>query len=304
MNNLERRYRRLLKVLPGWYRQDREEEMVGIFLAERTDALDLEHSWPGWGELWATLGLAVRTHLAAGAALVHVPDRARWRGEVVRALGMLGLLLGVFYAGAALTSAALSHGDPLWGSSVTWLRVFDAAPVAAFVALLAGRRTPAKLLAALGFVPTVLALATPGPLVYWAAFQLPSVVLFVALCLGFHREAPTPPASRQAWWGGGAALLGVVGGFTTGYGLLVVVAAVAVVRVVAFVRGDVVLGRALSLFAVLLLVPVLAFTQVAFLVRQDVPFGLAVAMAAVLVAVVASPVRRRAARGAVNPVAG
>ena len=46
MSNLERRYRRLLKVLPGWYRRDREEEMVSIFLAERTDELDLEHSWP------------------------------------------------------------------------------------------------------------------------------------------------------------------------------------------------------------------------------------------------------------------
>ncbi len=65
-------------MLPKWYRQDREEEMVGMFLAERTDDLDQEHGWPGWGETFAMLGLAVRT-----------------RGEVVSTLGVLGLVLWV-----------------------------------------------------------------------------------------------------------------------------------------------------------------------------------------------------------------
>ncbi|NUT46572.1 MAG: hypothetical protein HOV94_04515, partial [Saccharothrix sp.] len=59
-SNLERRYRALLRILPAWYRAGREEEMVGIFLADRTDDLDLEHGWPGWGETGATLALAVR----------------------------------------------------------------------------------------------------------------------------------------------------------------------------------------------------------------------------------------------------
>ncbi|MDU0295217.1 hypothetical protein NUG22_38985, partial [Saccharothrix longispora] len=60
---LERRYRSLLRVLPRWYRVEREEEMVGIFLADRGDGLDLEYGWPGWGEAAATAGLAVRVRL-------------------------------------------------------------------------------------------------------------------------------------------------------------------------------------------------------------------------------------------------
>lgn len=36
---LERRYRRLLRVLPGWYRRDRADEMVATLLAGREDRL-------------------------------------------------------------------------------------------------------------------------------------------------------------------------------------------------------------------------------------------------------------------------
>ncbi|MEU7479881.1 hypothetical protein AB0A63_28085 [Lentzea sp. NPDC042327] len=285
MSNLERRYRRLLKVLPGWYRRDREEEMVSIFLAERTDELDLEHSWPGWGETWATLGLGVRTHLAAGAALVHVPDRARWRGEVVRALGVLGLLLGVFYAGAAALHLVLTRGGSPWVPPAAPVRWFELAPVVAFAALLAGRRTVAKAVAALAVVPVVVALSEPGPVLFSLAFQVPSLVLFACLCLGFHREAPTPPARRPAWWGGGALVLGLGAGLAPGVGLVVVALLAVAVRVVAYVRGDVVLGRALSVFAALLLVPV------AVLLAGEVTWVVC-ALAVSLVGSVVAPVRR------------
>jgi hypothetical protein len=196
VSKLERRYRRLLRVLPEWYRRDREEEMVAIFLAGRTD----EHGRPGWGETGAVLGLAVRTHLAAGAALTGVPGRVRWRGEVVRALGMLGLLLGIFYAGASIANVVVRSG-----SAVTWLRALDLAPV----------------------------------------------VAFLALCLGFHRDAPTPPMRRLLWWGGGALVLGVAGGVAAGGGLPAIVLVVVALRVVAYVRGDVVLTLPLVFGAVL-----------------------------------------------------
>lgn len=261
VSNLERRYRRLLKVLPGWYRADREEEMVGIFLADRTDDLDLEHGWPGWGETWAILGLGVRTHLAAGAALTSVPAKVVWRGEVVRALGMLGLLLGVFYVGASIFSMVYAYNHPEIIGGLTWTRVFGVLPIGAFVALLAGKRTPAKVMAGLAVLPGFVALVDPVRMWIWAAFQLPLLVTFVCLCLGFHREAPTPPARRLAWWGGGALLLGLFGGFASGAGLIAVALVTVVLRVVAFVRGDFVLGRALSLFGVLQLAP-LAFLLV------------------------------------------
>lgn len=286
VSNLERRYRRLLRVLPKWYRQDREEEMVGLFLADRTDDVDLEHGWPGWGEAAAMAGLAVRTHLAAGAALANVPAKVVWRGEVVRALGMIGLLLGIFFAGAAVTGMAVAYGNPEWAPQVSWWRLLEIGPVVAFGALLGGRRTLAKVAA---FAPVLLAVSSLGEYRYvlmWSAFQLPSLVTFVCLCLGFHREAPTPPARRLLWWGGGALLLGVVGGFASGLGLVLVALVTVVMRVVAFVRGDFVLGRALSLFAVLQLSPL------AFLLAGGEVLVLALPIVVLLVLTALAPVRK------------
>ncbi|WP_143027587.1 hypothetical protein [Lentzea albidocapillata] len=287
MRNLERRYRTLLKVLPRWYRRDREEEMAGIFLAERDDDLDLEHSWPGWGETWAVLGLAVRTHLAAGAGLGSVPAKVLWRGEVVRALGMLGLLLGLFYATAAIASVTVGPGGA-YPPDLHWWRLLELGPFVAFGALLNGRRTLAKLAAAGPVLVTVVSMALPHNPLLWGLFQLPSFVTFACLCLGFHRDAPTPSARRLTWWGGGAVALGVLGGVATGVGLISIGLITAVVRVVAFVRGDAVLGRALSLFAVLQLVPLV------FLIFADAGiFVLAGGLAVLLALVAVAPVRRR-----------
>ena len=286
VSNLERRYRTLLRVLPRWYREDREEEMVGIFLADRTDELDLEHSWPGWGETWAVLGLATRTRLAAGAALAGVPDKVVRRGEIVRALGVFGLLLSVYFAGTFITSMAYAYRHPEMIGGLTWMRVFDVLPIAAFVALLAGKRTPAKVLAALAVLPGLVALVDPIRMGVWALYQLPALVTFACLCLGFHREAPTP-ARRLGWWGGGALVLGLLTGFASGLGLVVVVLTVVVVRVVAFVRGDFVLGRALSLFAVLEVGPIM-LPLVGGEIR-GIAFGL---MVLVVVSALA-PVRKR-----------
>ncbi|HEX7306990.1 hypothetical protein [Lentzea sp.] len=278
VSNLERRYRRLLRVLPRWYRDDREEEMVGIFLAGRTGDLDQEHGWPGWGETWAVLGLAVRTHLGAGAALSAGVNR---RGEVVRALGVIGLLVGLFQAGVAITSSVVSSGFTALAFTVLLAQV----PVAAFVALLAGQRTAAKLLALASVLPGLVPVLAFGAVAgTWWLFQLPALVTFVCLCLGFHREAPTPPVGRLAWWGGGALLLGLAAGPLTA--TVVLIAALVVVRVVALVRGDFVLGRALSVFALLELGPVV------LLLLSGTVVALAVALVVVLVVSAVAPVRK------------
>ena len=280
VSNLERRYRTLLKVLPGWYREDREEEMVGLFLVERTDELDLEHSWPGWGETWAVLGLAARTHLAPDNA----PPKVVWRGEVVRAMGLLGLLLSVYFAGTFIASMAYAYRHPEIIGGLAWTRVFDVLPIAAFVALLAGMRTPAKVLAGLAVLPGLVVLLDPIRMGVWALYQLPVVVTFACLCLGFHREAPTPSARRFGWWGGGALLLGLLTGFVSG--LVVIVLAVVVLRVVAFVRRDFVLGRALSLVAVLEVGPV-AFPLLGGEIR-----GIALGLMVLVVISAVAPVRK------------
>ncbi|MBB5802543.1 hypothetical protein F4560_002311 [Saccharothrix ecbatanensis] len=186
-SNLERRYRTLLRVLPAWYRAEREEEMVGIFFADRGDDLDLEHGWPGWGEAAATLGLAVRVRFGVG----------RPAGAVVRLLALTGLLGLLVVAAQSWTVSARFGwaGDrPVW-----W---YDVLAVAAFAALVSGRRAAGRvaggLLGLAALWPVVWTLAEVGamgwPHVLW---QLPVWVTAVAVLLGFHREAPPVP---RVWW--------------------------------------------------------------------------------------------------------
>lgn len=206
MSTLERRYRRLLRVLPRWYRAEREEEMVGLFLADRTDDLDLEHGRPGWGETGATLGLAARARLGA----VGGPPRAAVVGEVVRLVAMIGLLAQVSYAftwlGDSLTSTTLGApgiaGVPL---AVNLLLVGGA------VAMAFGQRAPAK--AVVGTVAVyglvVVPLAGDGPVAFLSVlWQLPLWMTAVALVAGYHRDAPGPDPWPWRW-----AMLGVAVAF-------------------------------------------------------------------------------------------
>ncbi|MFD9697777.1 hypothetical protein [Lentzea sp. NPDC059081] len=249
MTNLERRYRALLRVLPRWYREDREEEMVGLFLADRTDELDLEHSWPGWGETGAMLALAVRTRFAAS----HAPANAVRLGEVARWLAVLGLALGlrdvvhVVYSEIVLRTGDGVVPAPQWDAVLV-----NFSPLVVVALLLRGQRTWAKVVAGVALLPwLVRALTDPGPAGLTSMlWQLPVLVGFVALCLGFHREAPTPSVRQALWWGGGAVLTGAAELVAYGVGPVVVPVALVVARVVAYVRGEVALGRAWAVFAV------------------------------------------------------
>ncbi|GGP54001.1 hypothetical protein [Saccharothrix coeruleofusca] len=190
-SNLERRYRALLRVLPAWYRDGREEEMVEVFLADRVDELDHEHGWPGWGEAAATAALAVRVRLASG----------RPAGRVVRGVALAGLLGHVLLAAESVAFAV--RFGPVRPS------VFDLLLVVAFAALLAGRRGVAR--AAVGVVAVVAAalvvVSGPGAAGWWSLVTNTAlVVTAAAVLLGFHREAP-PVAAARWWW---AAALGVV----------------------------------------------------------------------------------------------
>ncbi|MDT7787297.1 MAG: hypothetical protein QOF58_5716 [Pseudonocardiales bacterium] len=244
--NLERRYRLLLKVLPKWYRQDREEEMVGLFLIERTDELDLEHSWPGWGETFAMLGLAVRTRFAA----VSAPVGALRLGGVVRWLGVLGLLLTFTYIALTVRSEILVRSMPEFVPQPPWVMLSHFMPVVAFVLLLRGQRTWAKVTYALTLVVWLTQFFQVQPTVWSVLWHLPSILTLVCLCLGFHEDAPKPPVRPLVWWAGGAVVLGLADLVVMGSGVVVLAAAVLGLRIYAHVRGDALLGRALSVFAV------------------------------------------------------
>lgn len=198
MSRLEDRYRRLLGVLPAWYRERREDEMVGTFLADRDDELDLEYGWPGWGEAWAVAVLAVRTRLAAPGG----PPRAVAIGDAVRLVALLGL---VAHAAGSLTTLARSWlmgragipGLPDTAVAAGWVRplAVAAVAVAALAALVLGRPMTAKVLAVAGLGYALIVL---GWRLYegvpWssALVDLPLLVATGCLLVGFHGEAPAP----------------------------------------------------------------------------------------------------------------
>jgi hypothetical protein len=85
---LEQRYRRLLRLLPGWYRVQWEQDMVAAFLDSRLTgdpALD-EHlssaARPSGPEVASVAVLAVRLHLAGRAT----PRRHAWGQSLRRAV--------------------------------------------------------------------------------------------------------------------------------------------------------------------------------------------------------------------------
>ena len=185
-SNLERRYRALLRLLPGWYRVEREEEMVETFLADRTDDLDLEHGWPGWGEAGATLALSVRVRLG----------ERRPAGTALRVLALTGLLGQLVAAAQSWTVIVMSGGSV---RPQGWW--YDAVAVVAFAALVAGRRAVGRVAAGslgmLALVPVVMSVAAGfGP--WWVLlWQVPVLLTAVAAVAGFHREAPPVP---RRWW--------------------------------------------------------------------------------------------------------
>ncbi|WP_461118179.1 hypothetical protein [Saccharothrix stipae] len=185
-SNLERRYRALLRVLPAWYRAEREEEMVGIFLADRTDDTDLEHGWPGWGETGATVALAVRVRLGARRAA----------GTVLRVLALTGLLGQLVSAAQSWTVIARIGPAPDVGG---WW--YDAVAAVAFAALVAGRRAWGRvaggLAGAVSLVPAAWSVAAGFPPWWTLLWHGPALLTAVAVVAAFHREAPPVPRS---WW--------------------------------------------------------------------------------------------------------
>jgi PadR family transcriptional regulator, regulatory protein PadR len=102
-SDLERRYRRVLRLLPGWYRKQREEDMVAAFLDSwltgdpEADEYISEAAGPGWAETASVAGLAVRLHLGGGSGTVRAepeaPPRAGvHRGEILFVLAVFAVL--------------------------------------------------------------------------------------------------------------------------------------------------------------------------------------------------------------------
>jgi hypothetical protein len=214
---LEQRYRRVLRLLPGYYRDQWEEDMVAAFLdswltGDPDDDAILAFCKPTWDEVASVAGLAARLYLGGAAT----PRRYFAWGEAVRRAVLAVMLVHAVLGLEVLVRTAWSRrlfGLPAPPASLAvfspggvWPTVYHAVNVAwivIFVTLALGHYRTARVLAVLAIVPGLAALlqaqvtgimpAPFGPWAWWVLFDLALVVAMAA----FHQDAP-PPA-RWPW---------------------------------------------------------------------------------------------------------
>ncbi|ALG09217.1 hypothetical protein [Kibdelosporangium phytohabitans] len=204
-SKLERRYRVLLRLLPGWYREKRADEMVDTFISGRPDDVDQEHGWPGWAEAGAVAALAVRTRLSGADG----PPRAVALGGAVRLVAMIGLLAHAVLSVGDIVRAVSTQLIPPLGlepTSYFWRSAAGVAAVGAFVLIFTRWRGTAKALAVTAVVPTLFDLvitlgsSPPADAVLWQLSALaPLWIATICLFVGFHREAPVPWPRVWVW---------------------------------------------------------------------------------------------------------
>jgi hypothetical protein len=231
-SDLERRYRRVLRLLPGWYRQRWEQDMIAAFLDSwltgdpEADEYITRAAGPSLAEVASVVGLAVRLHLGGPGT----PRRCAW-GQAIRRTVLAVLLVHAVLAVDVLVFLVWSRRLVGWlpappGSLViapggVWAAVYYLVCVAwivIFVTLALGHYRTAQVLAALVTVPGLAALvqaqftgimsAPFGPWPFWVLLDLAPVLAMTA----FHRDAP--PAAPRPW------LLALPAGYLLVYGPL------------------------------------------------------------------------------------
>ncbi len=233
--NLERRYRRVLRLLPGWYRERWEQDMVAAFLDSwltgdpEADEYITRAAGPSWAEAASVARLAVRLHLGgAGTArrfawgqAIRCAVLSMTLVQAVRGLDVLvqtawsrDLLSWLPAPPASLVVAPFSSGIV---PPVVWYLV-ACAWIAAFVSLVLGRYRMARVIATPAIVPYLIWVlqgqfagrfpATPiGPWTFWILLNLAPVLAMTAFHGTPRRRSPTlaAGAARQLPAGRGAA---------------------------------------------------------------------------------------------------
>ncbi|MGW0418971.1 hypothetical protein [Streptomyces sp. NPDC003015] len=206
---LEARYRAVLRLLPAYYRREREEEMVETYLWD-VDQETQEQSRPTLGEVASIVALAVRSRLGAGGA----PRRYAVLGSAVRLFALFAVLLQAASAVAdrvlGLTWAS-SRGGSQWDMfthGFTGHGVWDGAGAVAqwflpllwtvaYVALLRDHRRLAQVSALVAALPTLWPLVdiwardfAPSDSAYVVAAAVLAWASALTLCAAHHRDAP------------------------------------------------------------------------------------------------------------------
>jgi hypothetical protein len=216
--DLERRYRRVLRLLPGWYRELWEEDMVAAFLDgwltgdPEADEYISKAAGPEWAEVASVAGLAARLYLGGAGA----PRRYFAWGQAIRRAVLTVMLVHATLALDVLVLTAWNRrlfGLPAPPASLmtpspggAWPAVYyvvNIAWIVVFAALALGHYRAARALAALAIVPGLAALLQaqltgimPAPFGSWALWVLFNLVP-VAAMTAFHRDAP--PAAPWPW---------------------------------------------------------------------------------------------------------
>jgi hypothetical protein len=217
--DLEQRYRRVLRLLPGYYREAWEQDMVAAFLDTwmtgdpDEDSVTMEFDRPGWREVVSVAALAVRLYLGGVGAAGRYFAWGQAVRQAVLALVLVHAMVSLnalvfltwsrrlFGLPAPPASLAAATPDGIWPS--VWYAGYYAW-IVVFVALVLGYYRPARVIAALAIVPDLVWLlrgeftgafpAVPfGPWAFWILINLVPVLAMTA----FHRNAP--PAERRRW---------------------------------------------------------------------------------------------------------
>jgi hypothetical protein len=219
--DLEQRYRRVLRLLPGYYRDRWEEDMVAAFLDSwltgdpDEDSVTMEYDRPTWPEIASVVGLATRLYLGGAGA----PRRYFAWGQAVRravlAVTLLQAVRGLDVLARTAWSRHLLGWLPAPPASIlpgtpggilpplAWYLVAYAW-IVSLVALVLGHYRTAQVIAALAIVPDLAWLLqgefiggfrgpSLGPWAFWVLLNLAPVLAMTA----FHRDAP--PTARWPW---------------------------------------------------------------------------------------------------------
>jgi hypothetical protein len=199
VNPIERRYRRLLRLLPAGYREAWEEDMVGAFLEGAGEA---PADRPSFGERWSVVALAARLWLTGS----HASPRGHVWYQTVRIFALLALLYQALVATTEVarvgTGLALHPGEypqGILGHLLLWGRpAVGVVWIAAFLCLAVRRPAfarPLALLAAMLAVGLAVAITTvaPGYLDTAAVPALTHVVLWGWLAVTVLAVLATAP---------------------------------------------------------------------------------------------------------------
>jgi hypothetical protein len=209
--DLEQRYRRVLRLLPGYYRDKWEEDMVAAFLDgwltgdPDEDSVTMEYDRPTRQEVVSVIGLAARLRFGGTGA----PRRYFAWGQAVRN-AVLGVMLAhaVWGLGQLALFARSRHligwlPPPAGGFWPMLSYAVGYAWIVVFVALVLADHRTARVIAALVLgadavtvIHGQLAGALVSPFASWAQLVVIDVAPVLAMA-AFHRDAP--PVARRPW---------------------------------------------------------------------------------------------------------